>query len=146
MTSIDTTAAEVAVAQLAGARRRGGLRRFYRIPSAWAGTVGVLLIVGISIAGPFLAPDNPYAINYTPLANPSHAHLLGTDLLGRDVWSRFLTGGGSVIILPLIAVSAALVLGCVAGLLSGYLGGWTDTIVTRIADIVLALPPFLLVL
>jgi len=146
MTSVDTTFAEVAAAELAGARRRGGLRRFYRIPSAVAGTVGVLLIVGISIVGPFLAPDNPYAINYSPILGPSHAHPLGTDLLGRDVWSRFLTGGSSVIILPLIAVSAALIIGCVAGLLSGYLGGWTDTIVTRIADIVLALPPFLLVL
>lgn len=146
MTSVDITATETAAAELAGARKRGGVLRFFRIPSGLIGSLGVLLIVGISVVGPFVAPDNPYAINYTPLLGPSHAHLLGTDLLGRDVWSRFLTGGGSVILLPLIAVSAALVLGCVVGLLAGYLGGWPDTIVTRVADIVLALPPFLLVL
>jgi peptide/nickel transport system permease protein len=146
MTSIDTSATEAATVQLAGARRRGGLRRFLAIRSGLVGTVGVLLIVGLSLVGPLVAPDNPYAINYTPLLGTSSAHPLGTDLLGRDVWSRFLTGGSSVIILPLIAVSAALVLGCIAGLMSGYLGGWTDIIVTRIADIVLALPPFLLVL
>jgi peptide/nickel transport system permease protein len=146
MTSVDTSTTEVAAAELAGVRKRGGLRRFYAIPAGLIGSVGVLLIVGLSIAGPLVAPDSPYAISYTPALGPSHAHLLGTDLLGRDVWSRFLTGGGSVIILPLVAVSAALIIGCVAGLLAGYLGGWTDTIVTRIADIVLALPPFLLVL
>ena len=146
MTSVDITATEAAAAELAGARKRGGLTRFFRIPSGLIGSLGVLLIVGISVIGPFVAPDNPYAINYTPLLGPSHAHLLGTDLLGRDVWSRFLNGGASVILLPLIAVSAALVLGCVVGLLAGYLGGWLDTIVTRAADIVLALPPFLLVL
>jgi peptide/nickel transport system permease protein len=146
VTSVDTSVTETAAVELAGARRRGGLRRFFRIPSAVIGTAGVALIVAISVVGPMVAPDNPYAINYVPLLGPSRAHLLGTDLLGRDVWSRFLTGGSSVILLPLIAVSAALVLGCVVGLLAGYLGGWTDTIVTRIADIVLALPPFLLVL
>ncbi len=146
MTSVDTSATELAAAQLAGARQRGGLRRFLSIRSGLTGSIGVLLIVGLAIVGPLVAPDNPYAINYSPLLGPSHAHLLGTDLLGRDVWSRFLTGGASVIVLPLIAVSAALVIGCVAGLMAGYLGGWTDTIVTRIADIALALPPFLLVL
>jgi peptide/nickel transport system permease protein len=146
MTSVDISATETAAAQLAGARKRGGLLRFFHIPSGLIGSLGALLIVGISVVGPFVAPDSPYAINYTPLLGPSHSHLLGTDLLGRDVWSRFLTGGGSVILLPLIAVSAALVLGCLVGLLAGYLGGWPDTVVTRIADIVLALPPFLLVL
>jgi peptide/nickel transport system permease protein len=146
MTSVDTSGAEVAAALLAGSRRPGGLRRFFAIRSGLTGSIGALLIVGLAIVGPLVAPDNPYAINYTPLLGPSHAHLLGTDLLGRDVWSRFLTGGASVIVLPLIAVSGALVIGCVAGLMAGYLGGWTDTIVTRIADIALALPPFLLVL
>jgi len=146
MTSVDISTTETAAAQLAGARKRGGLVRFLRIPAGLIGSLGVLLIVGISVVGPFVAPNNPYAISSTPLLGPSHTHLLGTDLLGRDVWSRFLTGGGSVILLPLIAVSAALVLGCIVGLLAGYLGGWPDTIVTRIADIVLALPPFLLVL
>jgi peptide/nickel transport system permease protein len=146
MTSVDTSATEAAAAALAGARRRGGLRRFLAIRSGLVGSAGALMIAGLAIVGPLVNPDSPYAIGSAPLLGPSRAHLLGTDLLGRDVWSRFLAGGASVIILPLIAVSAALVLGCVAGLMAGYLGGWTDTVVTRIADVVLALPPFLLVL
>jgi peptide/nickel transport system permease protein len=121
------------------------VRRFLAMPEGLAGTAGLLLILAIALIGPQFAPDDPDAIG-TPLLGPSAAHLLGTDLLGRDVLSRFLTGGLSVIVLPLIAVSGALVIGCLAGLLSGYLGGWIDALVTRIVDIALALPPFLLVL
>jgi peptide/nickel transport system permease protein len=127
-----------------GARR--GVRRFLGIPEGLAGTIGLLVILAISLIGPALAPENPDAIAASPALGPSSGHLLGTDALGRDVWSRFLSGGLSVIVLPLIAVAGALVIGCLVGLLSGYLGGWVDTIVTRCVDIVLALPPFLLVL
>jgi peptide/nickel transport system permease protein len=122
------------------------IRRFLAIPPGLAGTIGLLVILAISLIGPAVAPYNPDATVAAPALGPSAAHLLGTDLLGRDVWSRFLCGGLSVIVLPLIAVSGALVIGCAAGLLSGYLGGWVDTIVTRTVDIVLAMPPFLLVL
>ena len=152
MTSADgLVVEELAVEQLAGAdlgtaRRRHGLRRFLAIRSGLIGTVGVLVVVLLAIFGPLFAPYSPYAIGAPPALGPSSAHLLGTDLLGRDVWSRFLTGGISVIVLPLIAVSAALVIGCVMGLLSGYLGGRLDAAVTRVIDVVLALPPFLLVL
>lgn len=123
-----------------------GVRRFLSIPAGLTGTVGLVVILAVALIGPAIAPDNPDAIVAAPALPPSSAHLLGTDLLGRDVLSRVLCGGLSVIVLPLIAVSAALVIGCAAGLLSGYLGGWADTIVTRTVDIVLALPPFLLVL
>ena len=123
-----------------------GVRRFLSIPAGLTGTAGLLVILAVALIGPAIAPDNPDAIVAAPALGPSSAHLLGTDLLGRDVWSRLLSGGLSVIVLPLIAVSGALVIGCAAGLLSGYLGGWVDTIITRTVDIVLALPPFLLVL
>ena len=123
-----------------------GVRRFLAIPAGLVGTIGLLLILAIALIGPLVAPDNPDAIVSAPALGPSAAHLLGTDLLGRDVWSRLLCGGLSVIVLPLIAVSGALVIGCAAGLLSGYLGGWVDTVITRAVDVVLALPPFLLVL
>ena len=123
-----------------------GVRRFLAIPAGLTGTIGLLVIVALALIGPLVAPDNPDAIVAAPALGPSSAHLLGTDLLGRDVWSRLLSGGLSVIVLPLIAVSGALVIGCAAGLLSGYLGGWVDTVITRVVDVVLALPPFLLVL
>jgi peptide/nickel transport system permease protein len=123
-----------------------GVRRFLAIPAGLTGTIGLLVILALALIGPLLAPDNPDAILAAPALGPSSAHLLGTDYLGRDVWSRLLSGGLSVIVLPLIAVSGALVIGCAAGLLSGYLGGWVDTVITRVVDVVLALPPFLLVL
>lgn len=122
------------------------VRRFLAITPGLTGVIGLLVTLAISLIGPAVAPYNPDATVAAPALGPSAAHLLGTDLLGRDVWSRFLCGGLSVIVLPLIAVSGALVIGCAAGLLSGYLGGWFDTIVTRSVDVVLALPPFLLVL
>jgi peptide/nickel transport system permease protein len=128
------------------APKANAVRRFLAIPAGLAGTIGLLVILAISLIGPALAPYNPTASVAEPALGPSAAHLLGTDQLGRDVWSRLLSGGLSVIVLPLIAVSAALVIGCAAGLLSGYLGGWTDRIITRAVDVVLALPPFLLVL
>jgi peptide/nickel transport system permease protein len=128
------------------APKANAVRRFLAIPAGLAGTTGLLLILAISLIGPALAPYNPETSVAPPALGPSAAHLLGTDQLGRDVWSRLLSGGLSVIVLPLIAVSGALIIGCAAGLLSGYLGGWTDRIITRAVDVVLALPPFLLVL
>jgi peptide/nickel transport system permease protein len=103
----------------------------------------MLLIV---IFGPFFAPDSPTGLVGTPAAGPSSAHLLGTDSFGRDVLSRLLAGGRSVILLPLIAVGLSITFACVVGLLAGYLGGLVDAIITRVIDVALAIPPFLTVL
>jgi peptide/nickel transport system permease protein len=77
---------------------------------------------------------------------PSGAHLLGTDYLGRDVLSRFLDGGMSVIVLPLVAVALALAIGSAVGLVSGYVGGMLDAIVVRVVDVLLSIPNFLVVI
>jgi peptide/nickel transport system permease protein len=82
----------------------------------------------------------------SPAEGISSSHWLGTDLLGRDVLSRFLSGGRSVLILPLVAVGIAVVVAAVIGLLAGYLGGAVDTVVTRVIDVLLAIPTFLVVL
>ena len=145
MTAADVTSPELRVLEPT-APKKNAVRRFLAIPAGLAGSIGLLVILAISLIGPLVAPDNPTATVAAPALGPSAAHLLGTDELGRDVWSRLLSGGLSVIVLPLIAVSGALIIGCAAGLLSGYLGGWTDKIITRAVDVLLALPPFLLVL
>ena len=145
MTAADVTPPELKVLEPT-APKKNAVRRFLAIPAGLAGSIGLLVILAISLIGPLVAPDNPTATVAAPALGPSAAHLLGTDELGRDVWSRLLSGGLSVIVLPLIAVSGALIIGCAAGLLSGYLGGWTDKVVTRAVDVLLALPPFLLVL
>ena len=71
------------------------IRRFLAIPPGLAGTIGLLVILAISLIGPAVAPYNPDASVAAPALGPSAAHLLGTDLLGRDVWSRVQIGRAS---------------------------------------------------
>src|SRR5262249_33604811 len=75
---------------------------------------------------------------------PSAAHPLGTDLLGRDVLSRVLAGGRSVIVLPVVVVAVALAISLVLGVLAGYLGGRFDSFLMRVFDVQLAVPGILL--
>jgi len=73
-------------------------------------------------------------------------HFLGTDNLGRDVWSRLLYGGRTDLFLASIAVLAPFVIGTVIGAICGYFSGWVDTLVMRIADVVVAFPFYVLVI
>ncbi len=114
------------------------------------GKIGLLLFVAVLVIiffGPFVAPYSPTAIGVGPdNAAPSAQHLLGTDQLGRDVLSRFLTGGVEVIVLPLISVALALSIGGLLGMVGAYKGGITDLLVTRLFDLILTMPPLLLVI
>jgi peptide/nickel transport system permease protein len=125
---------------------RGGIRGFLSIPEGAVGTGLALVLVVLIFVGPYVAPYDPEAIGAIPGMGPSSSHWLGTDALGRDVLSRVLAGGRLVLLLPVIAIAIAITAGTVVGLLAGYLGGIFDFLVTRIIDIVLALPSFLLVL
>jgi peptide/nickel transport system permease protein len=114
------------------------------------GRAGVLLltiVVGVVVLGPPLAPYSPTKIGVgPPLAGPSSAHWLGTDELGRDVLSRVLTGGASIIVVSLIALALTMVTGSAIGMASGYLGGRVDAATTRALDLLLAIPAILSVL
>ena len=101
----------------------------------------------VVLFGPSLAPYSPTDTLAGPaLEKPSSAHWLGTDSLGRDVWSRVLCGGSEIVWLPLVGILLAFLLGGVFGLLAGFRGGWFDSVFTRGTDVLLALPPLLLVL
>jgi peptide/nickel transport system permease protein len=113
------------------------------------GLVGVSLLalmLALVVLGPLLAPDSPTQTSVDTNAGASAAHLLGTDALGRDILSRVLAGGGTVIVLPLLAVAISLTLGAGIGILCGYLGGRIDTVATRVFDVQLAIPGILLAL
>lgn len=111
------------------------------------GLVLALLILVVIVIGPAIAPYTPNEIGVgIPLSKPSGDHLLGTDNLGRDVWSRFLYGGRSVLVAPLLAVALALVVGGGLGLYGAYTRGRADAAITRIFDLFLTLPPLLIVL
>jgi peptide/nickel transport system permease protein len=109
---------------------------------------GILLVFLLMVVfGPTLAPYGPTDIGVgMPDEGPSTAHWLGTDTLGRDVLSRLLCGARSVIAVPLAATLIAFLLGGSIGLLSGYLGGRWDLALGRGIDMLIALPPLLIVL
>ena len=113
------------------------------------GKVGALLtlaILALLLAGLFLPVQDPFDATGLPGQGPSTAHWLGTDMLGRDVFSRVLHGGNTVILLATAATLVTYLLGCGIGCLAGYLGGWFDAIVMRAVDIFISFPSLLLIL
>jgi peptide/nickel transport system permease protein len=111
------------------------------------GTALLAVFLLVIVLGPALAPYSPTEVGAgTPVSAPSAEHLLGTDHLGRDVLSRLLHGARSVIAIPLAATLLAFAVGGLAGLVTGYLGGRFDLVASRVLDVLLALPPLLVVL
>lgn len=119
-------------------RHLSGLRRR---PAALLSAIYLVLLAGVAIAAPLIAPYSPIGQDiYNTLLPPSLEHLLGTDDLGRDVLSRLIHGTGSTLSAGLIAISVASVLGVPLGLAAGYLGGWIDAVISRVLDAMLSFP------
>jgi ABC-type dipeptide/oligopeptide/nickel transport system permease subunit len=126
-------------------RGRGPLKRLLRNRAAGVGAVIILIIVLAAILAPLIVPNDPYAQDLgASLQGPSASHLFGTDSLGRDVLSRVIYGGRITIPVSMAAVIIALLIGVPVGLASGYRLGWTDSIIMRLTDILLAFPSLLL--
>jgi peptide/nickel transport system permease protein len=111
--------------------------------------VAALIIVGLvllcAIAGRWLAPYPPGSQDLTAvLQGPSAAHLLGTDDLGRDVFSRIIVGAAAALTGPLIIALGAMVIGTFLGLLAGYRGGLVETVIMRWVDLMYAVPQLLI--
>ena len=105
------------------------------------------IIVLIALLAPFLAPYDPLAIDVEHvLEPPSFRHPLGTDLLGRDLLSRMIYGTRVSLEVGLVAVGISLGVGTILGALAGYYGGWVDTIISRLIDIMLCFPSIFLIL
>src|SRR5258708_2082235 len=95
----------------------------------------------VAIFAPSIAPYNPYATNYTNVKKlPSAEHFLGTDELGRDVFSRLIYGTQISLVIGLVVVSIAMTIGVPIGAIAGYYGGSTDLIIMRIVDIFQSFP------
>lgn len=109
------------------------------------GSLLFLLIVIIAIFAPFVAPYNPTSINFPDkLVSPGWAHLMGTDDLGRDIFSRVVYGSRTSLMVGCTVLALAMSIGIPIGLAAGYYGGRTDMILMRITDVFLAFPPLLL--
>jgi peptide/nickel transport system permease protein len=103
----------------------------------------VLIVVGI---GPFVAPTSPLDLIGAPFEPPSSYALLGTDILGRDVLSRVLTGGGVILSLSAIATVLGVTAGGLLGMAAGYFKGIADDLIMRTFDVLLAFPQTILAL
>jgi peptide/nickel transport system permease protein len=138
--------ATTAAAVTARAQRRAD-RRWYRQPALMAGIVILVIVVGMAVAAPLITSYNPNAQDLTAsLAGPGGKHLLGTDQLGRDTFTRLLYGLRLDLRIAFIAVLFPFVLGTVLGTLAGYFGGWVDAVIMRLVDIVVAFPFYVLVI
>ena len=115
-------------------------------PQANSASFSSSLGAAVAILGPYVAPYSPTALVGLPLDSPSAEHLLGTDQLGRDVFSRVLNGGRSVLILATLAVIVTFIVGGPLGMLAGYRNGKLDAALSRIADVLMSIPPLILVL
>lgn len=106
--------------------------------------IAVAVFLVLLIIGPWIAPQDPnLTATADKLQGPSAAHWFGTDDLGRDVFSRILTGGLTTVGLSALALGISILVGVPLGLLSGYLGGRTDWALMRAVDIFLALPEYI---
>ncbi|MBX9774827.1 MAG: ABC transporter permease [Xanthobacteraceae bacterium] len=107
---------------------------------------GLFLLIVIAAAfGPFIVPYDPYASNTAmALKPPSAAHWFGTDQLGRDVFSRVIVATQLDFFIAIASVALVFLMGGLAGVAAGFYGGWTDRIVGRIADTIMAFPLFVL--
>ena len=122
-------------------------RRFKKHRMAMVGVIVLAVLVFVGIFAPFLAPKDPYQMEFgNALSSPSLTHLMGTDHLGRDLLSRVIYGTRVSLLVGLGSVIIAALVGGLAGLFAGYFGRAIDVIIMRILDVVWAFPPALLAL
>lgn len=123
------------------------IRRALSNPLALAGFVLIAGILLLALLAPLIAPYDPEAIDVSAiLLPPSAAHWMGTDGLGRDVYSRMLHGARISLLVGFVAVGIATLIGIVLGALAGFYRGWVDTLIMRLVDVMLSIPTFFLIL
>jgi len=139
--------AAAATAERMPSRSRGLFGRVLRSPGGLFGVVWLLIVAVCGFFAPWLAPLDPLQQDIAnALSLPTAAHPLGTDTLGRDVLSRLMYGGSSILIGILIAIGVAVVLGLIGGVVAGYFGGVIDTAFSKVTDALLALPGIVIML
>lgn len=135
-------------------RLQARLGRIYRLtgaigrnPLAVAGAVIVLLLVVTAVLAPWIATHSPTGQDLSArLQPPSVAHWMGTDELGRDIWSRVVYGSQITLMIVILVAVLAAPTGLVVGAVAGYFGGWVDRILMGLTDIFLSMPKLILAL
>lgn len=120
-------------------------RQLLRNPLTLTGSVIILVLVIVAGIAPYIAPHDPFATNpIQKLLPPSAKHLMGTDGLGRDIFSRVLFGARISVWIAFLILLIAGTMGTVVGLVAGYLGSFWDNFLMRITDIFMAFPQLIL--
>src|SRR5438552_6746993 len=122
-------------------------QRFLRDNRARLG-IGIVIVMALAaLLAPLIARQSPITIDLLHiLQRPSGQHWLGTDIQGRDIWSRLVYGARVSLTVGLISQAIALAIGVTMGLIAGFYGKWVDEIVMRLADVTLAFPTLLLLI
>ena len=112
---------------------------------SWLGVALLLLIVGVALLAPWIAPHDPLQQNIAyRLDPPSSDYWLGTDSYGRDVLSRLMYGARISLLVGFVSILIAMVVGSALGILAGYVGGFIDQLVMGLVDVLLSFPALLL--
>lgn len=131
-------------------RRERLARAFSKFANSQASLVGAAIVLSVVIGGvfaPYLSPYQPSQIDFAAHAEPpSLGHLMGTDTLGRDIFSRVLYGARTSLILIVAVLSVAIGVGAPLGMIAAYVGGPVETIIMRVTDVFLSIPPLVLAL
>ena len=122
-----------------------GLKRFLRNQLAVLGLLMVFLVVLIAIFAPWIAPFDPLEQNYDEILQPpSRQHFMGTDALGRDLFSRVVYGSRYALMIGIAVVLLELAIGAFLGFIAGYFGGIWDLVIMRLVDTILSIPTLVL--
>ena len=122
------------------------LRRLRRDPVAVAAGAVILALIVMAILAPWISPADPFQASMLKRLRPigSEGYPLGADELGRDMLSRLMLGARLSLFMGIVPVIAAFVVGSAIGILAGYAGGWTSTLIMRVVDVFYAFPSVLL--
>ena len=124
----------------------GALRRLLKNPKAIAALAVLGLIFLLAIAGPWVFTYAPETTSAATLAPPSSAHWFGTDLNGRDLFSRVLQGARVSLIVGMCGALVSFLIGTAYGLISGYVGGRTDNVMMRLVEVLHSVPRLIIII
>jgi peptide/nickel transport system permease protein len=149
MSVAELEAREIQLEAPTGGLWREAWSRLRRNPAAIIGFVIVIAFVAAATLAPLIAPHGPREQNLSLIREgccpgPSAGHLFGVDQLGRDEFSRILYGARYSLLIGVVSVAVGLSIGLVFGAVAGYLGGWTDSLIMRLMDVMLSIPGLLL--
>ena len=122
-------------------------KRLLKNKAAVVGGIIIIFFIIVALVGPSFVKTDPYHQDLlNKLQPPSKEHWFGTDNFGRDIFSRIVHGAKLTLIVGFLSVAVGGIIGVLVGIISGYYGGWFDTISMRIVDVLLAFPGILLAL